>query len=72
MTDSLFDNMDLTPEELNLLERLANEADYQRVVGGKDWPGRPSRQRLDLFLATSPQVVRKLVHLARKGLKADA
>lgn len=39
------------------LRRLAVEARRQLEMGPAEWPGRPSRQRLELFLAASPDTV---------------
>lgn len=56
-------------EELDLdgLERLADECLRQMALGKTDWPGKPCRQRLDLFLATGPDVIKRLVTLARRA-----
>lgn len=59
----------LTVEDLDRFLALAEAADEQRRVGGIDWPGRPSRQRLELFLAMGPLTVIKLVQLARTALE---
>lgn len=55
----------LTILELDEIERLAREADTQLKTGKKEWPGRPSRQRLELFLRADPTTVLKLVEMAR-------
>lgn len=60
----------LSAAELDELERLATAADVQMKTGKKEWPGRPSRQRLELFLAASPEVVLRLVAMARRGTDA--
>lgn len=39
------------------LRRLAVAAADQMRTGGQEWPGQPSRQRLELFLATGPDTV---------------
>lgn len=44
------------------------EAEVQRQNGGKDWPTKPCRQRLELFLACKPKTVLVLVDMARKAL----
>lgn len=59
--------MDLTIAELDDIERLANEADAQLKTGKKEWPGRPSRQRLELFLRADPETVIRLVKMARRN-----
>ena len=56
----------LTDEELDKIQMLAEAAEEQRVSGGKDWPGKPCRQRLDLFLALTPQTTLILVAMARR------
>lgn len=43
------------------LRRLAEAAREQLRVGPKEWPGRPSAQRLALFLAASPDAVLRLL-----------
>ncbi len=43
------------------LRRLAEAAKEQLATGPREWPGRPSRQRLELFLATGPDVVLELL-----------
>ena len=43
------------------LRARAVAADEQLRNGPKEWPGRPSRQRLELFLAASPEVVLELL-----------
>ena len=43
------------------LRARAVAADAQLRNGPKEWPGRPSRQRLELFLAASPEVVLELL-----------
>jgi hypothetical protein len=67
MTLPFFD--EVTPDTLDTLERLACDCERQMASGGKDWPGKPCRQRLDLFLATPPSVVLRLVALARETLR---
>jgi hypothetical protein len=57
-----FDDLDL-----DNLDRLADACLMQMATGHGDWPGKPCRQRLELFLATSPDVVKRLVRLAREG-----
>jgi hypothetical protein len=39
------------------LRQLADAAAEQLRVGPQEWPGAPSRQRLELFLATGPDTV---------------
>jgi HAMP domain-containing protein len=43
------------------LRRLAEAADLQMSTGPREWPGQPSRQRLELFLAASPRAVLALL-----------
>jgi hypothetical protein len=43
------------------LRRLAAAAREQLAAGPAEWPGRPSRQRLELFMATGPEVVLHLL-----------
>lgn len=43
------------------LRQRAVEAKEQMDNGPREWPGRPSRQRLDLFLAASPEVILELL-----------
>lgn len=43
------------------LRRLAEAAAEQMGTGPREWPGRPSRQRLELFLAASPEAVLALL-----------
>lgn len=43
------------------LREAAEAAAEQLRTGPKEWPGRPSRQRLDLFLAASPDTVLALL-----------
>lgn len=53
-----------TPNELVdrvELRRLAEAADEQMREGPDEWPGRPSRQRLELFLAASPRMILSLL-----------
>ncbi len=57
----------LTQLELDELERLAVAADEQIRMGRKEWPGKPSRQRLELFLAANPDTVLRLVKAARRA-----
>jgi hypothetical protein len=47
--------------DLAELRRLAVAADEQMTDGPTEWPGRPSRQRLELFLAASPKTVLALL-----------
>ena len=61
---------DITLTELDEIERLAQAALEQIQTGKKEWPGRPSRQRLELFLAASPEMVLRLVAAARKATNA--
>lgn len=50
-----------TPNEIvctwDELRALAVAADEQMTNGPREWPGQPSRQRLELFLAASPRAV---------------
>jgi hypothetical protein len=48
------------------LKVKALAAKEQMDNGPQEWPGRPSRQRLELFLAASPEVVLELVALAER------
>jgi hypothetical protein len=53
-----------TPNEITdwaELRRLAIAADEQMTNGPREWPGQPSRQRLELFLAASPKTVLALL-----------
>lgn len=53
-----------TPNEIvdrTELRRLAVAADEQMRQGPTEWPGRPSRQRLELFLAASPATILALL-----------
>lgn len=43
------------------LRTLAIAADEQMTNGPREWPGQPSRQRLELFLAASPRAVLALL-----------
>lgn len=43
------------------LRALAIAADEQMTNGPKEWPGQPSRQRLELFLAASPRAILALL-----------
>jgi hypothetical protein len=43
------------------LRRLAGAARDQLATGRREWPGRPSAQRLALFLAASPDAVLALL-----------
>ena len=42
------------------LREKAEAAKRQIDAGPQEWPGRPSRQRLELFLEASPDVIIKL------------
>jgi hypothetical protein len=50
-----------TTEGRGELRRLAQAAREQLATGPAEWPGRPSRQRLELFLATGPETVLTLL-----------
>lgn len=39
------------------LRMLADAAQSQLDVGPREWPGSPSRQRLEFFLSASPGVI---------------
>ncbi len=52
------DYADLRVKALAAKEQMDN--------GPMEWPGRPSRQRLELFLAASPDVVLALLEEAGK------
>src|SRR5262245_12305510 len=54
----------LTPADLSNLRSVAEAAKQQMLTGPKEWPGRPSAQRLALFLAATPDVVLELVRIA--------
>lgn len=43
------------------LRARAEDAAQQLKHGPKEWPGRPSRQQLELFLAASPEVILALL-----------
>ena len=43
------------------LRDKAQAAAEQLATGAKEWPGRPSAQRLALFLAATPDVIIDLV-----------
>lgn len=43
------------------LRARAEAAAHQLKTGPKEWPGRPSRQRLELFLAASPDAILALL-----------
>ena len=51
----------LEDEAVADLREKAEAAREQMANGPKEWPGRPSRQRLELFLAATPEVVLELV-----------
>jgi hypothetical protein len=51
--------------DLDEMERIALAAKRQMEAGGTEWPGKPSRQRLDLFLAATPDAVLALIRMAR-------
>ena len=51
----------LEDEAVADLREKALAAREQMVNGPKEWPCRPSRQRLELFLAATPDVVLELV-----------
>jgi hypothetical protein len=54
----------LTSAELAGLRTAAEAAIEQLRTGPREWPGRPSAQRLALFLAATPDVVLQLVRIA--------
>lgn len=58
----------LTTTELDNLRSLAEAAKRQLDTGPKEWPGKPSAQRLALFLAASPDVILSLVEMAASRL----
>jgi hypothetical protein len=43
------------------LRASAEAAAAQLASGPREWPGRPSRQRLEFFLAASPEVILMLL-----------
>jgi hypothetical protein len=43
------------------LRAKAVAARQQLAEGPREWPGRPSRQRLELFLAASPDTIIELL-----------
>ena len=47
----------MTAAELATLRAKAEAARQQLATGPREWPGTPSRQRLELFLATGPDTV---------------
>ncbi len=49
------------PNDWTDLRKRATAAKQQMEDGPQEWPGRPSRQRLELFLAASPEVVLQLL-----------
>jgi len=49
----MIDYEDLRAKALAAKEQMDN--------GPQEWPGRPSRQRLELFLAATPEVVLELL-----------
>ena len=51
----------LEDEAVADLREKALAAREQMTNGPKEWPGRPSRQRLELFLAATPDAVLELV-----------
>lgn len=51
----------MTQSDWAKLRRLAVAARDQLRDGPREWPGKPSRQRLELFLAASPDVVIELL-----------
>jgi hypothetical protein len=51
------------------LRRLALAAKRQLADGPREWPGRPSRQRLELFLAASPDAILRLLDTIEGGAK---
>jgi hypothetical protein len=54
----------LTAAQLAELRTAAEAALEQLRTGPREWPGRPSAQRLALFLAATPDVVLQLVSIA--------
>jgi hypothetical protein len=63
-----FDELD--DATLDKLEQCAIAAEVQRQNGGKDWPTKPCRQRLELFLACKPKTVLALINMARRAINA--
>lgn len=58
-----------TPAGRHALRALAVAAREQIANGPAEWPGRPSRQRLELFLAAGPEAVLTLLdHYAKDPL----
>lgn len=51
----------MSPEVLAGLRIKAEAARRQLAEGPREWPGRPSRQRLELFLAADPDTVLALL-----------
>lgn len=51
----------MTAEERAELRAKAEAAREQLTNGPREWPGRPSRQRLELFLVASPDAVLDLL-----------
>lgn len=54
-----------TVTDLAALEEKALAAKVQLETGPREWPGRPSRQRLELFLAADPDTILELIRIAR-------
>lgn len=52
------------------LRRSAEAAAEQLRTGPREWPGRPSAQRLAFFLAATPEVVLRLIDEA-EGRQPD-
>ena len=46
----------------SVLRDKAEAARRQMEEGPQEWPGRPSRQRLDLFLEASPEAILRLLN----------
>lgn len=51
----------MSPDDRAALRLLALAARTQLATGPREWPGTPSRQRLELFLATGPEQVLSLL-----------
>lgn len=50
----------------NDLRAKALAARQQLAEGPREWPGRPSRQRLELFLAAGPDEILELIEAATR------
>lgn len=53
----------LTAAELTELRATAEAAVEQLRTGPREWPGRPSAQRLAFFLSASPEKILRLLNM---------